>query len=43
MSNPVYRLGRHLWSRCSKCGALVKLTGWTRGLHICAPPERGES
>jgi len=25
----------HVWGRCAKCGRLVKLTGWTRGMHVC--------
>lgn len=46
MSDKLIQIGNHLWSRCAKCGRLVwgrcakcgrlvKLTGWTRGMHVC--------
>ena len=28
-------VGRHVWARCQDCGKLIKLTGWTRGIHLC--------
>lgn len=34
-----YRIGNHLWGRCGDCGRIVKLTGWTRGVHLCVDEE----
>lgn len=31
----VWRVGKHLWGKCAKCGSLVKITGWLRGHHVC--------
>lgn len=32
-------IGNHLWRKCFACGKLVKMTGLTRGLHICTPSK----
>lgn len=31
----VIRVGKHLYGCCARCGSLVKLTGFWKGIHVC--------
>ena len=31
----VITVGNHVYALCPKCGRLVKLTGFFKGIHLC--------
>lgn len=43
MSKPLgepIKVGNHLYQQCADCGRLIKMTGFWKGIHLCAPPEQ---